>query len=141
MSVCSYIKINGGDIREKENIYYGTSVTSVAVAAHECGHALQHHDEYAPLKVRTAIVPADFTYLKSIAAPTKTKRNISAPFHSLLYFAASRFARTSSFCLTIFPWRRDGCGSVLTVLPADTTASSPLSANWEARTSPGSRSA
>lgn len=33
------------------------SVAAIAVAAHECGHAIQHKDGYGPLKVRTALVP------------------------------------------------------------------------------------
>ncbi len=37
--------------------YHGASVTAVSVAAHECGHAIQHSREYAPLKFRTALVP------------------------------------------------------------------------------------
>ena len=40
-----------------ENYNYAT-VTAVAVAAHECGHAKQHQEEYAPLKLRTAMAPA-----------------------------------------------------------------------------------
>ena len=38
--------------------YNGTSVTAVSVAAHECGHAIQHATNYAPLEMRSAIVPA-----------------------------------------------------------------------------------
>ncbi len=34
------------------------TVTAVAVAAHECGHAKQHQEAYAPLKLRTAMAPA-----------------------------------------------------------------------------------
>ena len=34
------------------------TVAAAAVAAHECGHALQHAHEYAPLKMRSALVPA-----------------------------------------------------------------------------------
>jgi len=45
-------------LRLSESTYASTSVAAIGVAAHECGHALQHHDEYAPLKIRTAIVPA-----------------------------------------------------------------------------------
>ncbi len=41
-----------------EEVYYGTSITSVAVAAHECGHAIQHKESYLPLTLRSAIVPA-----------------------------------------------------------------------------------
>ncbi len=38
--------------------YGSNSVAAVGVAAHECGHVLQHHTGYLPLKIRTAIVPA-----------------------------------------------------------------------------------
>lgn len=37
--------------------YHSASVTAVAVAAHECGHAAQHQEGYAPLKFRTTLVP------------------------------------------------------------------------------------
>lgn len=39
------------------DVYYGNSITSAAVAAHECGHAVQHAAEYAPVKLRSALVP------------------------------------------------------------------------------------
>lgn len=39
-----------------ENFHYPT-VTAVAVAAHECGHAKQHQENYAPLSIRSAMVP------------------------------------------------------------------------------------
>lgn len=44
-------------LRLSEEVFYGTSITSVAVAAHECGHALQHAYGYKPLEIRGAIVP------------------------------------------------------------------------------------
>lgn len=44
-------------LRLSEEVYYSTSITSVAVAAHECGHALQHAYGYKPLEIRGAIVP------------------------------------------------------------------------------------
>lgn len=37
--------------------YNSTSVAAIGVAAHECGHAVQHAKGYAPIKVRNAIVP------------------------------------------------------------------------------------
>lgn len=39
------------------DVYYGTNVAAAAVAAHECGHAVQHATAYAPLKLRSALVP------------------------------------------------------------------------------------
>ena len=38
-------------------VYDGTSVASVAVAAHEVGHAIQHDEEYFPVKLRSFLVP------------------------------------------------------------------------------------
>ena len=41
-----------------DSVYGSTSVAAVGVAAHECGHAIQHQKEYLPLKIRSALVPA-----------------------------------------------------------------------------------
>ena len=38
-------------------VYNNTSVAAIGVAAHECGHAIQHAKEYAPLNLRSAMVP------------------------------------------------------------------------------------
>ena len=40
-----------------DSVYDSTSVAAVGVAAHECGHAIQHQKNYAPLTIRGAIVP------------------------------------------------------------------------------------
>ena len=40
-----------------QNVYDKASLAASAVAAHECGHAMQHASGYGPLKLRTAIVP------------------------------------------------------------------------------------
>lgn len=39
-------------------VYGNTSVAAIGVAAHECGHAIQHAKQYAPLVLRSAMVPA-----------------------------------------------------------------------------------
>ena len=39
------------------DVFYGRSVAAAAVAAHECGHAVQHATAYGPLKFRSAMVP------------------------------------------------------------------------------------
>lgn len=44
-------------VRLSEDVYYGGSVASVAVAAHETGHAIQHATNYLPLALRSATVP------------------------------------------------------------------------------------
>ncbi len=45
-------------LRLSDATYGSTSVAAIGVAAHECGHALQHNKGYAPLQIRTALVPA-----------------------------------------------------------------------------------
>lgn len=40
-----------------DSVYGSTSVAAIGVAAHECGHAIQHATHYAPLTIRSAIVP------------------------------------------------------------------------------------
>lgn len=45
-------------LRLSEGVYDSTSIAALGVAAHESGHALQDQEHYAPLKLRTAIVPA-----------------------------------------------------------------------------------
>ena len=44
-------------VRLSQDVYYLSSVAAVGVAAHETGHAIQHARNYAPLSIRTAIVP------------------------------------------------------------------------------------
>ena len=44
-------------VRLSEPIYNKTSLAAVGVAAHECGHAIQHATNYAPLSIRSAIGP------------------------------------------------------------------------------------
>jgi hypothetical protein len=45
-------------LRLSGDVYHGRSATSVGIAAHESGHALQHATNYAPLIIRNAAVPA-----------------------------------------------------------------------------------
>ncbi len=44
-------------LRLSDSTYGSTSVAAIGVAAHECGHAIQHQEEYAPLTLRTISVP------------------------------------------------------------------------------------
>ena len=44
-------------VRLSEDIYSGTSIASVSVAAHECGHAIQDKVGYTPMRIRSTLVP------------------------------------------------------------------------------------
>lgn len=41
-----------------ESVYDVPSIAAISVAAHECGHAMQHNEDYFPLKIRSTILPA-----------------------------------------------------------------------------------
>ena len=45
-------------LRLSDATYGSDSIAAIGVAAHECGHALQHNKGYAPLQIRSALVPA-----------------------------------------------------------------------------------
>ena len=45
-------------LRLSDSVYNSKSVAAIVVSAHECGHAIQHQEDYAPLKLRTLSVPA-----------------------------------------------------------------------------------
>jgi len=44
-------------LRLSDSVYNASSIAATGVAAHECGHAIQHNKGYAPLAIRSAIVP------------------------------------------------------------------------------------
>jgi Zn-dependent membrane protease YugP len=55
-----------------QDVFNGRSVAAAAVAAHECGHAIQHAQAYVPLKLRSALVPI---------------QNISAKIMNIIFIA------------------------------------------------------
>ena len=44
-------------INLSKDVYHGTSIAALAVAAHECGHAIQYKEKYIPISLRNAILP------------------------------------------------------------------------------------
>lgn len=52
-----YFSSKEGVIRLSDATYSSTSIAALGVAAHECGHAVQHAEGYTPIKVRNSIVP------------------------------------------------------------------------------------
>ncbi len=91
------------------DVYHGSSVASAAIAAHECGHAVQHARAYAFLQFRTALVP-----LQNISA--KIMNIIFAimffgflflpgviSFESALYIIIACYAIFSLFALVTLP--------------------------------------
>jgi len=84
-------------------IYHGTSLAALGVAAHECGHAIQHKAAYAPLHLRMAIIP--ITNFASGAAPLLLLGGFLVPgaFKLLLDLAILLFSIAVIFQLITLP--------------------------------------
>lgn len=44
-------------VRLSNEVYHSSSLAAIGIAAHEAGHAIQYSEEYAPIKIRNAIIP------------------------------------------------------------------------------------
>ena len=86
-----------------EGVYASRSVAAAAVAAHECGHAVQHAAGYAPLKMRSALVPV-VSFSSSIVQWVLLAGVILINvFPSLLWIGIGLFAMTTLFSLITLP--------------------------------------
>jgi len=84
-------------------VYNGRSVAAAAVAAHECGHVLQHAQGYAPLKLRTAIVPV-VSFANSVVQWVLLLGVIMIKISpALLYLGIALFAMTTIFSFITLP--------------------------------------
>ncbi len=85
------------------DVYYGRSVAAAAVAAHECGHVVQHATGYAPLKMRSALVPVvSFAnnWVMWVLLAGVVFINI---FPSLIWIGIGLFALTTLFSFITLP--------------------------------------
>ena len=86
-----------------EGVYSSRSIAAAAVAAHECGHAVQHAYGYAPLKMRSALVPvvsfaSNIVQWVLLAGVLCIER-----FPGLLWFGIALFATTTLFSFITLP--------------------------------------
>ncbi len=86
-----------------DNVYSGRSIAAAAVAAHECGHAIQHAKGYAPLRLRSALVPV-VSFANSWVQWILLLGIICInSFPSLLWFGIALFACTTLFSFITLP--------------------------------------
>ena len=86
-----------------EGVYSSRSVAAAAVAAHECGHAVQHAYGYAPLKMRTALVPAVSFASNTVQWILLAGVIFFQTFPGLLWFGIALFAITTLFSFITLP--------------------------------------
>lgn len=84
-----------------ESVYGSSSIAALGVAAHECGHALQHLEGYEPLKLRSAVVPT-VNIGSSLSWPIFLAGMISG-WRPLLLAGVMLFSLTVLFSLITLP--------------------------------------
>lgn len=85
------------------DVYYGTSVAAAAVAAHECGHAVQHATAYSWLSLRSTLVPVVSFSNKWVSWVLLAGVLLINRFPQLLLVGICLFAVTTLFSLITLP--------------------------------------
>ena len=86
-----------------EGVYASRSVAAAAVAAHECGHAVQHAQGYAPIRMRSALVPVVSFASNTVQWVILAGIIFSQAFPGLLWFGIMLFAATTLFSFITLP--------------------------------------
>ena len=86
-----------------EGVYASRSVAAAAVAAHECGHAVQHAHGYAALRMRTALVPVVSFASNIVQWVLLAGVLLIDKFPGLLWFGIILFASTTLFSFITLP--------------------------------------
>lgn len=86
-----------------EGVYASRSVAAAAVAAHECGHAVQHAMGYAPLKMRSALVPVVSFASNIVQWVLLIGIIVFSSFPQLLWIGIGLFALTTLFSFVTLP--------------------------------------
>lgn len=84
-------------------VYEGRSIASAAVAAHECGHVIQHSVGYAPLKLRSALVPVVSFASNTVQWVLLLGILLVKVFPALLWLGIALFAMTTLFSFVTLP--------------------------------------
>jgi Zn-dependent membrane protease YugP len=101
-------------MRLSGEVYNGTSVAAIGVAAHETGHALQDKENYAPLKIRNTIVPA--VNFSSNASWLLFLIGIIFSFQPLVFIGIILFSAVVVFQLITLPVEFNASSRALTIL-------------------------
>jgi Zn-dependent membrane protease YugP len=107
-----------------QEIFSGTSIAAIGVAAHECGHALQHQEHYAPLKWRMALVPA--TQFSSQILPFVILGGFLFHMTNLISLGIACYAILMLFQLITLPVEFDASSRAKVVLEKMGLISSPF---------------
>ena len=92
-----------GTVNLSESVYHSNSVAAAAVAAHECGHAVPHAVAYAPLQLRSALVPVVSFASNTVQWVLLAGILLVEVFPALLLIGIGLFALTTLFSFVTLP--------------------------------------
>lgn len=98
-----------------DSVYNSSSVAAIGVAAHECGHAIQHAEEYAPIKLRGAMVPV-VNICSTISWPMILLGVLASWNSVLIMLGIALFSGTVLFSLVTLPVEFDASHRALRIL-------------------------
>ena len=101
-------------LRLSDGVYGSSSVAAIGIAAHECGHAMQQHEGYAPLVLRSTLVPV--VNLGSNLYFPIFLLGLLFSWEPLIYVGIACFALTLVFSLVTLPVEFNASGRALRVL-------------------------
>ena len=123
-----------------ESVYNSASIAAAAVAAHECGHAVQHAEGYAPLQMRSALVPVvqfSSTWAQVVLVVGILLVNT---FPALFWIGIAMFAMVVLFSLITLPVEYNASNRALAWLERSNSLTSTqvdqaqITLKWAART-------
>ena len=96
-----------------KDVYYGRTMMAAAVAAHECGHAVQHAKNYAPVQLRAALVPVVQFSSQIVTFVLLAGILVVQTFPALMIAGIALFAMTTLFSFVTLPVEVDASSRAL----------------------------
>ena len=96
-----------------KDVYYGHTMMAAAVAAHECGHAVQHAKKYAPVQLRSALVPVVQFSSQIVTFVLLAGILVVEAFPALMIAGIVLFALTTLFSFVTLPVEVDASSRAL----------------------------
>ena len=96
-----------------KDVYYGRTLMAAAVAAHECGHAVQHAKKYAPVQMRSALVPVVLFSSQIVTWVLLMGILVVQTFPGLMIAGIVLFALTTLFSFVTLPVEVDASSRAL----------------------------
>lgn len=102
-------------LRLSDSVYGSTSVAAIGVAAHECGHAIQHAQNYAPMTVRSKIIPV-CNIASNLAIPILVIGTLFTSSSMLVQIGIAMFATALAVQVVTLPVEFDASARAVRIL-------------------------